>query len=133
MRATLNRPPPEQLVLYEKDPKTKIATITLNRPDALNAPTIAARLRFADLVHRLVVGAVHAQFRGAEDVFERRPRLGRVDLVREPADERRANARGLEELRDEQQVILLGVHRFAPQHPSRTCRRPRRCSTIAAA
>ena len=51
-RATLRRPPPEQLVLYEKDPKTKIATITLNRPDALNAPTIAARLRFAELVHR---------------------------------------------------------------------------------
>ena len=52
MRATLRRPPPEELVLYEKDPETKIATITLNRPDALNAPTIAARLRFADLVHR---------------------------------------------------------------------------------
>src|SRR3546814_12459228 len=31
---------------------TKIATITLNRPDALNAPTIAARQRFADLVTR---------------------------------------------------------------------------------
>ena len=46
------RPSPEEIVLYEKDPKTKIATITLNRPDALNAPTIAARLRFADLVHR---------------------------------------------------------------------------------
>ena len=52
MRATLNRPPAEQLVLYEKDPKTKIATITLNRPDALNAPTIAGRLRFSELVHR---------------------------------------------------------------------------------
>ncbi len=47
-----DRPSPEEIVLYEKDPKTKIATITLNRPDALNAPTIAARLRFADLVHR---------------------------------------------------------------------------------
>ncbi len=46
------RPSPEEIVLYEKDIKTKIATITLNRPDALNAPTIAARLRFADLVHR---------------------------------------------------------------------------------
>ena len=28
-------------VLYEKDPATKIATITLNRPEQLNAPTIA--------------------------------------------------------------------------------------------
>jgi enoyl-CoA hydratase/carnithine racemase len=52
MRATLRRPPPDELVLFEKDPKTKIATITLNRPDALNAPTIAARLRFSELVHR---------------------------------------------------------------------------------
>ncbi|MCJ2177792.1 enoyl-CoA hydratase/isomerase family protein [Novosphingobium album (ex Hu et al. 2023)] len=46
------RPPAEEIVLYEKDPATKIATITLNRPEALNAPTIAARQRFADLVMR---------------------------------------------------------------------------------
>ncbi|MCB2073186.1 MAG: enoyl-CoA hydratase/isomerase family protein [Novosphingobium sp.] len=46
------RPSPEQIVLYEKDPKTKIATITLNRPGFLNAPTIAARQRYADLVLR---------------------------------------------------------------------------------
>lgn len=45
-------PPAEEIVLYEKDPKTKIATITLNRPGRMNAPTIAARHRFADLVHR---------------------------------------------------------------------------------
>ncbi|MET0587277.1 MAG: enoyl-CoA hydratase/isomerase family protein [Novosphingobium sp.] len=46
------RPSAEEIVLYEKDPATKIATITLNRPEALNAPTAAARIRFADLVHR---------------------------------------------------------------------------------
>ncbi len=46
------RPSAEEIVLYDKDPKTKIATITLNRPDRLNAPTIAARHRFADLIHR---------------------------------------------------------------------------------
>jgi enoyl-CoA hydratase len=45
-------PPPEEIVLYEKDPATKIATITLNRPGFLNAPTIAARQRYADLVLR---------------------------------------------------------------------------------
>ena len=50
--AEADRPSPEAIVLYQKDRQTKIATITLNRPDALNAPTIAARLRFADLVHR---------------------------------------------------------------------------------
>lgn len=50
--ADVERPSPEEIILYEKDPKTKIATITFNRPDALNAPTIAARLRYADLLHR---------------------------------------------------------------------------------
>jgi enoyl-CoA hydratase len=39
-------------ILYEKDKATKIATLTLNRPDRLNAPTIAMRLRYADLLHQ---------------------------------------------------------------------------------
>jgi len=47
-----DRPSPEEIILYEKDPATRIATITLNRPDFLNAPTIAARQRYADLVLR---------------------------------------------------------------------------------
>lgn len=47
-----DRPSPEQIVLYEKDAATKIATITLNWPEQLNAPTAGARMRFADLVHR---------------------------------------------------------------------------------
>lgn len=42
----------EQIILYEKDPETRIATITFNRPERLNAPTIAARVRYADLLHR---------------------------------------------------------------------------------
>ena len=46
------RPPPEEIILYEKDPATKIATITINRPDKHNAITIAARHRFAEIVHR---------------------------------------------------------------------------------
>jgi enoyl-CoA hydratase len=46
------RPPPEEIVLYEKDPATKIATITINRPDKHNAITIAARHRFSDIIHR---------------------------------------------------------------------------------
>lgn len=45
-------PAAEEIVRYQKDPATKIATITLCRPDRLNAPTAAARIRFADLVHR---------------------------------------------------------------------------------
>lgn len=46
------RPSPEEIIRYEKDPKTRIATITLDRPDQLNAPTIGARLRYAELLHR---------------------------------------------------------------------------------
>ena len=53
-------PPAEEIVLYEKDPATKIATITLSRPGLLNAPTIAARQRYADLVLRAKLDA--AQF-----------------------------------------------------------------------
>lgn len=45
------RPSAEEIVLYEKDPKTKIATITLDRADELNAMTIDAQHRYADLVH----------------------------------------------------------------------------------
>jgi enoyl-CoA hydratase len=45
-------PPAEEIVLYEKDPKSKIATIRLNRPNRLNAPTIAARRRYAELIRR---------------------------------------------------------------------------------
>ncbi|MGE5694259.1 MAG: enoyl-CoA hydratase/isomerase family protein [Candidatus Sericytochromatia bacterium] len=48
-------PSPEEIILYEKDPKTKIATITFNRPEFLNAPTSAARLRYADLLHGATV------------------------------------------------------------------------------
>jgi len=73
------RPPAEKIVLYEKDPDTKIATITLNRPGFLNAPTIAARQRFADLVLRanvdddvkvLIVRGVGEHFGSGADLPE---------------------------------------------------------------
>ena len=44
------RPSAEEIILYEKDPRTKIATITFNRPEFLNAPTSMARLRYADVL-----------------------------------------------------------------------------------
>jgi len=37
---------------YKKDKKTKIAYLTLNRPDHLNATTVGMRLLFGDLLHR---------------------------------------------------------------------------------
>jgi len=40
----------QEVLLYEKDPVTRIATITFNRPEQLNAPTIAMRLRYARLL-----------------------------------------------------------------------------------
>jgi enoyl-CoA hydratase len=48
-------PPAEEIILYEKDPSTRIATITLNRPDQLNIPTIAARRRYGDLIFKASV------------------------------------------------------------------------------
>ena len=52
---TDDRPTAEEIILYDKDVETKIATITFNRPDHLNAPTAAARLRYADLLRRATV------------------------------------------------------------------------------
>jgi enoyl-CoA hydratase/carnithine racemase len=50
---TDTEPDPEaDWILYEKDPAAKIATLTLNRPDHLNAPTIGMRLRYADFLHQ---------------------------------------------------------------------------------
>ncbi|MHA7651858.1 enoyl-CoA hydratase/isomerase family protein [Mycobacterium sp. ML4] len=49
-----SRPDPKakKMIRYEKDAGTRIATITFDRPEYLNAPTIAARQRYADLLHR---------------------------------------------------------------------------------
>jgi enoyl-CoA hydratase/carnithine racemase len=44
------RPSAEEIVLYSKDPETKIATITLDRADDLNAMTVDAQHRYADLI-----------------------------------------------------------------------------------
>jgi enoyl-CoA hydratase/carnithine racemase len=80
-----NRPPPEEIILYEKDPATKIATITLNRPDQLNAPTIAARLRYAKLIQHanvdddvkvLVIRGVGNNLGGGADLAEQADMLG---------------------------------------------------------
>jgi enoyl-CoA hydratase/carnithine racemase len=85
MRKDDIRPPPEEIILYEKDPKTKIATITISRPDALNAPTIAARLRYAKLIHRanvdddvkvLVIRGVGNNLGGGADLAEQADMLG---------------------------------------------------------
>lgn len=45
-------PPPEEIIRYEKDPSTRIATITIDRPDHLNSTTIGARRRYGDLIFK---------------------------------------------------------------------------------
>jgi enoyl-CoA hydratase len=45
-------PPPEEIIRYEKDPSTRIATITIDRPDQLNSTTIGARRRYGDLIFK---------------------------------------------------------------------------------
>ncbi len=84
-----NNVDPKKIVLYEKDPETKIATITLNRPERLNAPTAAARQRYADLLHRanvdddvkvLLVRGVGEHFGSGADLEEQ------ADMYIEGAD-----------------------------------------------
>ena len=69
----------EPLMEYKKDPKTKIAYLTLNRPDRLNAPTVGMRLLFGDIIHRaniddevkvLVVRGAGEHFGGGADLGE---------------------------------------------------------------
>lgn len=87
-------PDPEEIILYEKDPKTKIATITLNRPDHLNAPTIKARLRYSKLIHRanvdddvkvLLIRGVGNNLGGGADLPEQEKMLtgGEFSLLKE--------------------------------------------------
>ena len=69
----------EQFIEYKKDPTTKIAYLTLNRPDRLNAPTVGMRLLFGDIIHRaniddevkvLVVRGTGEHFGGGADLGE---------------------------------------------------------------
>ena len=69
----------EQFMEYKKDLKTKIAYLTLNRPDRLNAPTVGMRLLFGDILHRaniddevkvLVVRGAGDHFGGGADLGE---------------------------------------------------------------
>jgi enoyl-CoA hydratase len=69
----------EQFMEYKKDPETKIAYLTINRPDRLNAPTVGMRLLFGDIIHRaniddevkvLVVRGAGEHFGGGADLGE---------------------------------------------------------------
>jgi enoyl-CoA hydratase len=96
-----DRPAAEEIVLYEKDKATKIATITLDRADDLNAMTIGAQHRYADLVRQasvdddvkvLVIRANGPNLgSGADlpelmDIMGQRSDVPMTDLVRIPED-----------------------------------------------
>jgi enoyl-CoA hydratase len=42
----------KQFIEYKKDKKTKIAYLTIDRPDHFNATTVGMRLLYGDLIHR---------------------------------------------------------------------------------
>jgi len=98
--AKTEQPSAEEIILYSKDPKTKIATMTFNRPDNLNAPTIAARLRYANLLHRanvdddvkvLVIRGVGNNLGGGADLPEQ------AEMLSETAEKSLLNEFGIED------------------------------------
>jgi enoyl-CoA hydratase/carnithine racemase len=100
MMADAEQPSAEDIILYAKDPKTRIATITFNRPDQLNAPTIAARLRYANLLHRanvdddvkvLVIRGAGNNLGGGADLPEQ------AEMLSETAEKSLLNEFGIEE------------------------------------
>ena len=82
-------PSAEKIIRYRKDRKTRIATITFERPGYLNAPTIAARLRYADLLHRAGIDddVKVLVVRGAGDDLGSGADLAEVMRVRDAADQ----------------------------------------------
>lgn len=94
-RAVAKIPPAEEAVLFEKDPKTKIATITFNRPGDLNAMSVDMRLRYAELIRRanvddevkvLIIRGEGRHFGGGGDLPEQADMLSatsKASLLRE--------------------------------------------------
>ena len=126
------RPSPEEIVLYRKDPETKIATITLNRPDHLNAATIGTRLRYAHLLDQANVDddVKVLVIRGAGDDFgRRRPSSSGACWPNHP------NAAWREELQlDDTDVTFppRGSYRASADPGPVVCRLPRSgCRTLA--
>ena len=77
-----------QYIRYEKDEANKIAWLTFNRPDMLNATTIGMRQLYADLVHKanidddvkvLVIRGEGDNFGGGGDLPEQSEMLSQSD------------------------------------------------------
>jgi enoyl-CoA hydratase/carnithine racemase len=87
--AEKSEPPAEEIIRYDKDAETRIATITFDRPGYLNAPTIAARLRYAELLHRAGIDddVKVLVIRGAGDDLGSGADLTEAMQVRDSADQ----------------------------------------------
>ena len=110
-------PSAEEIIRYDKDAKTRIATITFERPDYLNAPTIAARLRYADLLHRAGIDddVKVLVVRGAGDDLGSGADLTEAMRVRDSADQR---SRLAEYRVGADEVTILPKVRFGAAPPS---------------
>lgn len=83
------QPAAEEIIRYHKDATTRIATITFDRPDYLNAATIAARPRYADLLRRAGIDddVKVLVIRGAGDDLGSGADLTEVKRVRDAAEQ----------------------------------------------
>jgi len=86
----------EEMMLYEKDVKNKIAYLTLNRPDKMNAPDTAMRIRYGELLRRanaddevkvLVVRGAGDHFGTGADLPEQQERMAADPLAEYAFDE----------------------------------------------
>ncbi len=112
-------PPPRRSSSTRRIPTTRIATITLNRPDQLNVPTIA----HAAALRRPVVQGEHRRRReGPRDPRRRRRHLGSgADLAELMASGRRGTALHEEFGLDEDDDVTMPADRSYPCTGRRCC------------
>ncbi len=86
----------EEMMLYDKDVKNKIAYLTLNRPDKMNAPDTAMRIRYGELLRRanadddvkvLIVRGAGDHFGTGADLPEQQERMAADPLAEYDFDE----------------------------------------------
>jgi enoyl-CoA hydratase len=86
----------QQMMTYEKDKKNKIAYLTLNRPDKMNAPDTAMRIRYGELLRRanadddvkvLIVRGAGDHFGTGADLPEQQEKMAKDPLAEYAFDE----------------------------------------------
>jgi enoyl-CoA hydratase/carnithine racemase len=86
----------EEMMTYEKDVKNKIAYLTLNRPDKMNAPDTAMRIRYGELLRQanadddvkvVVIRGAGDHFGTGADLPEQQERMAKDPLAEYDFDE----------------------------------------------